>query len=69
MIDFEKILFEAENASLPEVLEDAPGLAGWWIARGKNYLHARGSVVDHPTIDDPFVTNSPVIGFMSKRAD
>lgn len=63
MIDFEKMLYEAENAPNAEVLEDAPALAGWWIARGRNHLHARGSVSGHPTIDDPFVTTSPVIGF------
>ena len=63
MIDFKKILFEAENAPSPEVLEHAPTLAGWWIARGRNHLHARGSVIGHPNIDDPFVTTSPVVGF------
>lgn len=63
MIDFEKMLFEAENAPSQAALEDAPALAGWWIARGRNHLHARGSVIGHPTIDDPFVTTSPVVGF------
>lgn len=63
MIDFKKMLFEAENAPSPEVLEHAPALAGWWIARGRNHLHARGSVIGHPTITDPFVTTSPVVGF------
>lgn len=52
MIDFEKIRFEAENAPSPEVLEDALGLAGWWIAPGRNHLHARGSVIGRPIIDD-----------------
>lgn len=62
-MDIEKLLQEAVTKPSDEVLASAPFLDGWWIVQAGHFLRARGQVERHPSIDDPYVTTSPVMGF------
>ena len=55
-------LDEAERGPTPEQLTGAPLLENWWI-QDMGVLRARGDLSGHPSITDPFVTTSPVLGF------
>jgi len=62
-MDIEKLLEEAVTKPSDEVLAAAPFLDGWWIIQAGQFLRARGQVEGHPSIDDPYVTTSPLMGF------
>lgn len=62
-MDIEKLLKEAVTKPSDDVLASAPFLDGWWIVQAGQFLRARGQVEGHPSIDDPYVTTSPLIGF------
>lgn len=62
-MDIEKLLEEAVTRPSDEMLAAAPFLDGWWIVQAGQFLRARGQVERHPSIDDPYVTTSPVMGF------
>lgn len=61
-MDIEKLLQEAVTKPSDEVLASAPFLDGWWIIQAGHFLRARGQVDGHPSIDDPYVTTSPIMG-------
>jgi hypothetical protein len=62
--DLAKIVFEAENGPVGDQLMGAPILDVWYlILTPDHFIRARGAVVGHPGIDDPYITTSPVIGF------
>lgn len=63
MMDIGTLLKEALTAPAPEKLASSPIIDGWWIIKAGAFLRARGQLTAHPTIDDPFVTTSPIIGF------
>lgn len=44
-------------------LKDAPTLSRWWLQSDGSLLRAAGDLTGHPSIFDPFVTTSPVLGF------
>lgn len=62
-MDIEKLLQEAVTKPSDEVLASAPYLDSWWIIQAGHFLRARGQVDGHPSICDPYVTTSPVMGF------
>jgi|GEM_PF-3342608 len=62
-MDIEKLLKEAVTKPSDDELASAPFLDGWWIVQAGQFLRARGQVEGHPSIDDPYVTTSPLIGF------
>ncbi|MEN3145232.1 DUF6634 family protein [Ochrobactrum sp. WV_118_8] len=62
-MDIEKLLVEAVTRPSDEVLANAPFLNLWWIIQAGQFLRARGQVEGHPSIDEPYVTTSPVMGF------
>lgn len=50
-------------------LDNAPYLSEWWLVyEPTKLIKAKGNLSGHPTIDDPFVTTSPVLGFDLKRS-
>lgn len=59
------LAIEAAEAG-PQIsdLEDAPLLQNWFfIKRESDAIRAEGDLSGHPSISDPWVTTSPVIGF------
>jgi len=54
---------DAERGPGPKDLDDAPVLTGWRLMLDGALLRAAGDLSGHPTISDPFVTTSPVLGF------
>jgi hypothetical protein len=57
-------LDEAEAGPEPDDLQDAPMIDNWFLIwRDGDLIRADGDVHRHPTIDDPWVTTSPVLGY------
>lgn len=57
-------LDEAEAGPEPDDLQDAPMIDNWFLIwRDGDLIRAGGDVHGHPTIDDPWVTTSPVLGY------
>lgn len=57
-------LSEAERGPTPEDLADAPYLNPYRLEdHGDGIQHLYGRVEGHPSIDDPYVTTSPVLAF------
>ncbi|MBB3987987.1 hypothetical protein GGQ68_004341 [Sagittula marina] len=57
-------LDEAEAGPQPDDLPDAPVIDNWFLIwRDGDVVRADGDVHGHPTIDDPWVTTSPVLGY------
>jgi len=54
---------DAERGAGPKDLDGAPVLTGWRLMLDGALLRAAGDLSGHPTISDPFVTTSPVLGF------
>ncbi len=54
---------DTERGPGPTDLKDAPVLNRWWLMPDGILLRAAGDLTGHPTIFDPFVTTSPVLGF------
>jgi len=54
---------DAERGPSPTDLKNAPVLNRWWLMADGILLRAAGDLNGHPTIFDPFVTTSPVLGF------
>jgi hypothetical protein len=57
-------LDEAEAGPEPDDLQSAPMIDNWFLIwRDGDVVRADGNVHDHPTIDDRWVTTSPVFGY------
>lgn len=57
-------LDEAEAGPEPDDLQGAPMIDNWFLIwRDGDVVRADGDVHRHPTIDDPWVTTSPVLGY------
>jgi len=57
-------LDEAEAGPEPDDLQGAPMIDNWFLIwRDSDVVRADGDVHDHPTIDDPWVTTSPVLAY------
>ena len=55
---------EAEAGPTPDDLENAPIIENWFLIwRDGDHVRADGNVYGHPTIDDPWITTSPVIAY------
>ena len=55
---------EAEAGPIPGGLEGAPTIENWFLIwRDGDHVRADGNVHGHPTIDDPWITTSPVIAY------
>ncbi|WP_375262631.1 DUF6634 family protein [Palleronia sp.] len=55
---------EAEAGPQPGELDDAPAINNWFLIwRDGDVVRADGDVSGHPTISDPWVTTSPVLGY------
>jgi hypothetical protein len=63
MKDLLTAIDEAGRGPESNDLENAPVLTFWWLMADGNLLRAQGDLSGHPTISDPFVTTSPVLGF------
>ena len=66
-MDIRTLLKEAVTAPTPEKLASSPLIDGWWIIRAGAFLRAQGQLAGHPTISDPFVTTSPIMGFDDEK--
>ncbi|MAU45421.1 MAG: hypothetical protein CMP09_11480 [Yangia sp.] len=57
-------LNEAEAGPEPDDLQGAPMIDNWFLIwRDGDVVRADGDVHGHPTIDAPWVTTSPVLGY------
>lgn len=57
-------LDEAEAGPKPDDLQYAPLIDNWFLIwRDGDVVRADGDVHGHPTIDDPWVTTSPVLAY------
>jgi hypothetical protein len=57
-------LDEAEAGPKQDDLQGAPMIENWFLIwRDGDVVRADGDVHGHPTIDDPWVTTSPVLGY------
>lgn len=57
-------LDEAEAGPEPDDLQGAPMIDNWFLIwRDGDVVRADGDVQGHPTIDAPWVTTSPVLGY------
>ncbi|WP_409371909.1 DUF6634 family protein [Pseudooceanicola marinus] len=57
-------LDEAESGPEPDDLQDAPMIDNWFLIwRDGDAVRADGDVHGHPTINDPWVTTSPVLAY------
>lgn len=61
-MEIEKLLVEAVTKPSDEVLAAAPFLNLWWIRRAGAFYRACGMLSGHPSIEDPYVTTSPIMG-------
>ena len=62
--DLLQALEEAEAGPEPDDLQDAPTIDNWFLIwRDGDVVRADGDVHGHPTIDDPWITTSPVLGY------
>ncbi|NIY71908.1 hypothetical protein HCZ30_05600 [Marivivens donghaensis] len=63
-VDLLTALDEAEAGPEPDDLQGAPIIENWFLIwRDGDVVRADGDVHGHPTIDDPWVTTSPVLGY------
>lgn len=55
---------EAEEGPTPEQLDGAPEISNWFLIwRDGDLVRADGDVSGHPTISEPWITTSPVLGY------
>ena len=59
---------QAEVGPGPGDLDGAPRIDGWSLIIDGQILRAQGDLTGHPTISDPWVTTSPVLGYDAEAA-